>query len=249
MLDGLADARISAAATNVPRHRLVDIGVSGRRDLRQQRGGGHDLAGLTVAALDDLEIEPGLLDLLAGRRSADGLDGGDRMSDRSAHRHHAGSPRHAVQVHGAGAAQCDAAAELGAVHPKQVAQGPEEGHVRVRVDLVRLAVDFQSDHGLAECMSWALPSTSIKQTIETAAGAWASIAVHKSLRTSERLAPLAIISSVGFSAANRDPVRSWAESGASPESESSALAARIPSPFSAHSSSCSSAASVERTIL
>jgi len=91
----------------------------------------------------------------AGRGGADALDGGDRMPDGGAHRHHAGSPRDAVQVHGAGATERDAATELGAVHAEQIAQDPEQGHVRRRVDLVRLAIDSQSDHGLAECISWA----------------------------------------------------------------------------------------------
>lgn len=44
----------------------------------------------------------------------------------------------------------------------------------------------------------------IKQTIEVTGGACASMAAHKSFRTSERLAPLAIISSVRFSAVSRD---------------------------------------------
>src|SRR5260370_29007306 len=70
-LDGLPNARISSAAANIARQCLVDIGVGRRRNLLQQGGGGHDLAGLTVAALDDLEIEPGLLHLLADRRAAD----------------------------------------------------------------------------------------------------------------------------------------------------------------------------------
>jgi hypothetical protein len=49
-----------------------------------------------------------------------------------------------------------------------------------------------------------LPSGSIKQTIEAARGAWASMAAHKLFKTSGRLAPLAIISSVRFSAATSD---------------------------------------------
>src|SRR5258708_5015777 len=48
------------------------------------------------------------------------------------------------------------------------------------------------------------PSVSIKQTIELAGGACASMTAHKSSSTSDRLAPLAIISSVRFSAASRD---------------------------------------------
>src|SRR6267378_4956790 len=76
-LDGLLNARIGAAAANIARQCFVDIAVGRRRNLLQKGGGGHDLPGLTVAALDDLEVEPGPLDLLADRRRADGLDGGD----------------------------------------------------------------------------------------------------------------------------------------------------------------------------
>src|SRR5258706_7879365 len=97
LLDGLADARIGSAAADVPRHRLVDIGVGGSRYRSEQRGGGHDLAGLAVAALDDLEIEPRLLDFLADRGGADGLDGGVVMADAGAHRHHPGPPRDSIE--------------------------------------------------------------------------------------------------------------------------------------------------------
>src|SRR5215468_5121891 len=106
LLDRLPNARIGATAADVPRHCLVDIGVGGRGHLREQRRGGHDLAGLTVAALNDLEAEPGLLNALAHGSIADRLDGRDGLPDGGAHRHHAGPPRDAVQVHGAGAAQC-----------------------------------------------------------------------------------------------------------------------------------------------
>ena len=40
----------------------------------------------------------------------------------------------AVQVHGAGAAQRRAAAELGAGQPERVAQGPEDGRGGIGVD-------------------------------------------------------------------------------------------------------------------
>src|SRR5437868_5602356 len=83
-----------------------------------------------------LEVEPGLLHLLAARRRADGLDGGDPVPDRGAHRRHARSPRDTVQMHRAGPAERDAAAELRPVHAEQVAQDPQKRHVRRRVDLV-----------------------------------------------------------------------------------------------------------------
>src|SRR2546427_6834052 len=55
--DGGAGAPINAAATDVPRHRGVDIGVGRMRLGREQRGGGHDLTRLAVAALHDLHVE------------------------------------------------------------------------------------------------------------------------------------------------------------------------------------------------
>src|SRR5438876_11863832 len=86
VLDGRADACIGATAANVARHRLIDIAVGGRGVLRQQRGSGHDLAGLAVPALHDLEVEPRLLHLLADGCGADALDGRDGMADRGAQR-------------------------------------------------------------------------------------------------------------------------------------------------------------------
>ena len=50
--------------------------------LGEQRRGGHDLARLAIAALRHLAVEPGLLDLGAGRRRADRLDGRDLATCR-----------------------------------------------------------------------------------------------------------------------------------------------------------------------
>src|SRR5260370_24925456 len=49
-------------------------------------------------------------------------------------------------------------------------------------------------------------SPSTKQIIEVTRGAWASIATHKSFRTSERLMPLAIISSIRVSLARTNSI-------------------------------------------
>src|SRR3569833_2582521 len=54
----------SATADRI-RHRLVDFGVARDRVRAQERGRGHDHAGLTVAALRDIFGHPALLTALA----------------------------------------------------------------------------------------------------------------------------------------------------------------------------------------
>src|SRR2546422_9971749 len=85
LLDRGADPFVGAAAADVARHRGVDVGVSGMRVAREQRGGRHDLAGLAVAALRHIERDPRLLRLLAGGGVADALGWGGRLAGRRTH--------------------------------------------------------------------------------------------------------------------------------------------------------------------
>src|SRR5258706_11160777 len=142
-LDSLADAHISTAAADVPRHGFVDVAVGRVRLRREQRRCGHDLAGLAVAALRHLQRDPGLLDLPAGRRLAHGLDGDDLLPRDRSYGGDAGAGPCAVDVHGAGAAKRGAAAEFRAGHPETVAQHPEQGRVVVDIDAASFAVDCQ----------------------------------------------------------------------------------------------------------
>src|SRR6476646_8527170 len=57
--DGFVNADIGAAATEIAGHPGTDLVVARLRRLCQQRGGGHDLAGLAVAALLDVDVLPG----------------------------------------------------------------------------------------------------------------------------------------------------------------------------------------------
>ena len=50
------------------------------------------------------------------------------------------------QVDRAGAAEGDAAAELSPSHAEEIAQDPQQRHVRRRIDGVGFAVDIQCDH-------------------------------------------------------------------------------------------------------
>src|SRR6266571_5120630 len=59
-MDGGPDALIRAAAADVG-HRRVDVGVARVRGLREQRGRGHDLARLAIAALRYVFRDPRLL--------------------------------------------------------------------------------------------------------------------------------------------------------------------------------------------
>src|SRR6266853_4888952 len=93
VLDSLADSHISTAATDVPRHGGVDVAIGRVGVGREQRRGGHDLAGLAIAALRDLEIEPRLLNLPAGGCGANGLDRGDALAGRGGDRGHARAHR------------------------------------------------------------------------------------------------------------------------------------------------------------
>src|SRR5713101_1497265 len=86
VLDSLADSDIRTAATYVTRHGCVDIAVGRLGIGGEQRRRGHDLAGLAIAALRHLKLDPGLLDLSAGRCGTDGLDRGDALAGRGSDR-------------------------------------------------------------------------------------------------------------------------------------------------------------------
>src|SRR5580693_4649552 len=100
LLDGGANALIGPAAADVAVHGPVDVGVRGMGRLFQKRGGLHDLAGLTIAALRHVERAPSLLKWVISR-GVESLDGGDRLAVGVADRRDAGSDGVAVEMDGA----------------------------------------------------------------------------------------------------------------------------------------------------
>src|ERR1700735_1334331 len=60
-LHGTDDARVGGAATEIAGHAVHDLLLGRVRVLRKQRGGLHDLAGLAIAALGHLVLDPRLL--------------------------------------------------------------------------------------------------------------------------------------------------------------------------------------------
>ena len=145
LMDGLADALVGAAAADVG-HRLVDVGIGRLRLLLQERGGGHDLAGLAVAALRHVDRGPGLLHRMRGigREALDGDDLVARLHGRE--RERAGALHFAVDVHRARAALRDAAAVFGAGEADLFADHPQKRRVRLGLHVTHFAVDVELCH-------------------------------------------------------------------------------------------------------
>src|SRR4051794_1717996 len=74
LFDCFTDAYIGPTAADVAGHGSIDVGIGRVWPARQQRRSGHDLARLAVTALNDLAVEPGLLDPGAHGGCADRLD-------------------------------------------------------------------------------------------------------------------------------------------------------------------------------
>src|SRR5262249_61481235 len=110
-LDRAHDALIGSAAADIGAHMLDDLVARWLWLLLEQVGGGHDLAGLAVAALRHAFGEPGLLQGMA-RVGREAFDRGDRLAGDLRDLGLAGKRALAVDVHRAGAAQTSAAAEL-----------------------------------------------------------------------------------------------------------------------------------------
>src|SRR6267142_3211806 len=100
LLDRFANADIGPTAADVAGHCGVDIGIRWIWIAREQRRSRHDLPRLAVPALNDLAVEPGLLNLGARRCRADGLDGCDLGLSDAVDRSNAGPNGDAVDMYG-----------------------------------------------------------------------------------------------------------------------------------------------------
>ncbi len=144
----MANILIRAAAADVAAHDFIDIGIARLFVFREQRRGGHDLAGLAVSALRNVAFEPGALHRVIAV-GGESFDCGDVLARDERNRRTAGTNRLAIEVDGAGAAQRHAAAELGAGHAEGVAQDPEQRHLRHDIDGLLFAVQSKRDFAVA----------------------------------------------------------------------------------------------------
>jgi hypothetical protein len=58
LVDRCPDPDVSSAAADIAAHGMVNIEIGGTRFLFKQRNGGHDLAGLAIATLNDVQFFP-----------------------------------------------------------------------------------------------------------------------------------------------------------------------------------------------
>jgi hypothetical protein len=108
--------------------------------------GRHDLAGLAVTALDNLQAQPSLLNSFAAWGLADCFDRCDSLVSDTGDRRDAGPYRTTIDMHCAGPAQSSAAAKFRPRQSYDIAQNPQQWHVIRNIEVVLLAIDAEARH-------------------------------------------------------------------------------------------------------
>src|SRR5215813_3617781 len=132
-MDCPSDARVGPAATEIAAHRVVNVGVGRVRFLFKQTGRRHHLSRLTVAALRDLYLLPGLLYRVA-QIAREPFDRNYSFPFDARHRSDAGTNRVAVEMNHAATAESHPAPIFRAGQPEVFAQNPEQRLLRLDLD-------------------------------------------------------------------------------------------------------------------
>src|SRR6185369_7466922 len=139
VLDGGAHPGIGAATADVAAHRGIDVRVGRILVGGKQSGGAHELAGLAVAALRHVVLDPSYLQRM---RVVPGqaFDRADTLALNSRQRGLARAQRLAIDMHRASPAQALAAAEFGAGETEFVPDHPQQRGVGFGLGRNRFAV-------------------------------------------------------------------------------------------------------------
>src|SRR5262249_6152499 len=143
--DGVFDTLVRAAAADVARHRFTYLVASRLWILDQQCSRLHDLTGLAIAALRDVEVAPCLLNRVIARRM-EPFDRRDLPADHVGNRGDTRACGFLVDKDGASAAESLAAAKLGARQSHLITEKPKERKIRVAIPALLLAINLQLDH-------------------------------------------------------------------------------------------------------
>src|SRR5260370_24943711 len=103
-------ARVSAATANVAGHGFIDVSVGRFGIFFEQDSRAHNLSGLAVAALWDVDFDPGALQGM-GIVGGKAFDRGDVLPFDTRERRDAGADGVTIEVDGARSAEGHAAAE------------------------------------------------------------------------------------------------------------------------------------------
>src|SRR2546422_2338302 len=144
-LDGAQDGHMRAAAALEPGQGVAQLRVARFRVLLEISRGRHDPAVDAVAALRHLLLYVRRLQRMRLFRRAEAFEGSNGLAARGGDRQHARAHRLAVKVHGTSSALREAAAEVGIVETEIVAQGVQQGRLRLGGDGNALAVDGESE--------------------------------------------------------------------------------------------------------
>ena len=151
---------VGATATDVG-DGAVNVSVAGNWFSRQQGGSGHDHAGLTIAALRNVYLDPCLLDWMSAVRR-ESFDGGDRLASDFAHSDSTGAYGASVDMNGTGPALLYAAAVLGPVELEVIPQRPEQWRAWCHIDFVRNPVYFECNHELLISLVFSAKHSSVE---------------------------------------------------------------------------------------
>src|SRR6266850_602273 len=139
-LDGAHDRDMRAAAAFQPRERLAQLRVARLRVLLQRRGRGHHPAVDAVAALRHALAYVCRLQRMRLLGRAEPREGRHLLVPRCRDRQDAGAHRLTIEMHRAGAALREPAAEMRIVQAELAAQRIEQRHLGLRVHRNALAV-------------------------------------------------------------------------------------------------------------
>src|SRR5215471_19209429 len=151
-MDRLAYALVSSAAADVLGEFEINFGITYVWVLAQQGGSSHQHPSLAVSALSNIFFQPGLLARMAAvRRQA--FNGGVLFAYGGGNRELARAYRTSIFVNGAGATNAHPTAVFSACELQQIAQHPEQRHVRLGRDLELTAVHLQDivRHAVVTC--------------------------------------------------------------------------------------------------